>query len=62
MGSEHYPKLEILINSDQMIKKRMIETLQEAWATLNGEFLEKLVDLMEDRIKAVMKADGWHTK
>ena len=40
----------------------MIEALQEAWAALNDEFLDRLVDSMEDRIKAVIKADGWHTK
>ena len=40
----------------------MVEALQEAWAHINDEFLEKLVKSMEDRIKAVIKADGWHTK
>ena len=40
----------------------MIEALQEAWAALNDEFLENLVESMERRIKTVIKADGWHTK
>ena len=40
----------------------MIETLQEAWAHLNDEFLENLVESMKRWIKAVIKADDWHTK
>ena len=59
---EHYPELETLTGSDEMIKKHMIEALQEAWAHLNDEFLEKLVESMEKWMKAVIKADGWHTK
>ena len=59
---EHYPELETLISSDQMIKKHMMKTLQETWAALNDEFLEKLVLSMKDQIKAVIKTDDWHTK
>ena len=40
----------------------MIETLQEAWAALNEEFLNRLIESMEDRIKAVIKTDDWHIK
>jgi len=40
----------------------MIEALQEAWAHINDEFLEKLVESMEKRMKTVIRADGWHTK
>jgi len=59
---EHYPELETLTGSDQLIKERMVEALQEAWAALNDEFLENLVESMERQIKTVIKADGWHTK
>ena len=59
---KHYPELEILISSDQMIKKHMIETLQETWTALNDEFLENLVLSMKKQIKAVIKTDDWHTK
>ena len=44
---EHYPELETLTSSDQIIKERMIEALQEAWAHLNDEFLEKLIESMK---------------
>ena len=44
---KHYPELEALTDSDQIIKERMVEALQEAWTALNDEFLENLVLSME---------------
>ena len=58
---KHYPELQTLINSDQMIKKQMIETLQETWTALNDEFLENLIESMKRQIKTVIKTDSWHT-
>ena len=45
-----------------MIKKHMIEILQEVWAHLNDEFLKKLIESMKKQIKTVIKTDDWHTK
>ncbi len=45
-----------------MIKKHMIETLQEAWAHLNDEFLKKLIKSMKKWMKTIIRADDWHTK
>ena len=59
---EHYSELQTLTDSDQMIKKQMIETLQETWATLNDEFLENLIESMKRQIKTIIKTDDWHTK
>ena len=59
---EHYPELETLTGSDQIIKERMVEALQQAWAHINDEFLEKLIESMKKRMKTVIRADGWHTK
>ena len=59
---EHYSELETLISSDKMIKKHMIEILQEVWAHLNDEFLKKLIESMKKQIKTVIKTDDWHTK
>ena len=58
----HYPELETLTGDKDIIKERMVEALQEAWDHLNDDFLDRLVESMKDRIKAVIKADGWHTK
>ena len=59
---EHYSELQTLTDSDQMIKKWMIETLQETWTALNDEFLENLIESMKRWIKTVIKTDDWHTK
>ena len=59
---KHYSELKILINSDQMIKKHMIEILQEVWTHLNDEFLKKLIESMKKWMKIVIKTDDWHTK
>ena len=59
---EHYSELETLISSDQMIKKHMIEILQEVWTHLNDEFLEKLIKSIKKQMKTVIKTDDWHTK
>ena len=59
---KHYSELEILTDSDQIIKKHMIETLQKAWAAFNDEFLKKLIKSMKNQIKTVIKTDDWHTK
>ena len=38
--NEHYSELETLTDNDEIIKKCMIETLQEPWAAINDEFLK----------------------
>ena len=59
---KYYSELETLTDSDQMIKKCMIETLQEVWAHLNDEFLKKLIESMKKWMKTVIKTDNWHIK
>ena len=45
-----------------MIKECMVKVLQEGWTALKDELFEKLAVSMEDRIKAIIKAEGWYTK
>jgi len=59
---KHYSELEILTDSDEIIKKQMIETLQEVWTHINDEFLKKLIESMKKQMKTVIKTDDWHTK
>ena len=54
---KHYSELETFISSDQIIKKHMIETLQEIWTHLNDEFLKKLIESMKKWMKTVIKTD-----
>jgi hypothetical protein len=51
-----------MIGDDSLIKKRMIEALQEAWDVLPNDFLEILAVSMVERVAALLKAKGWHTK
>ena len=55
--NEHHPKLKTLTNNDEIIKKCMIKTLQEAWAALNDEFLKTLTELIKKRIDAIINID-----
>ena len=59
---KHYPELEGLTGDKNIIKERLVEALQEAWAAINEEFLTKLVESMERRIKTIIETDGWHTR
>ena len=59
---EHHPELETMTGDNVVIKQRMLEALQEGWDALPQDFLDKLVESMEDRVKALLKAEGWHTK
>jgi len=59
---EHYPEIRALTDDNEIIKERMVEALQDAWAHLNDEFLEKLIESMPRRIEAVLKTEGWYIK
>ena len=60
--NEHHPRLGALTSEDDMIKECMVKALQEDWTALKDELFEKLAVSMMDRIKAVIKAEGWYTK
>jgi hypothetical protein len=40
----------------------MEEALKKAWLMIPTSFFENLIESMERRIEACIKADGWHTK
>jgi hypothetical protein len=48
--------------SDEHIKAAMVIALQEAWAALDDSFFYTLAESMCDRVAALLKAKGWHTK
>jgi hypothetical protein len=43
-------------------RQRLESYLQAAWDTLDQDLFNKLGASMNDRIKAVIAAKGWHTK
>ena len=60
--NEHHPELPALTGDENMIKECLVRALQEGWAALKDELFEKLAVSMENRIKAVLKAEGWYTR
>ncbi|KAG0645718.1 Transposable element Barney transposase [Hyphodiscus hymeniophilus] len=42
--------------------RKMEEALKKAWHLIPTSFFESLIESMERRVQAVIKADGWHTK
>jgi len=52
--NEHHPELETLTGDDEMIKEK---ALQEGWTALKDELFKNLAVSMENRIKAVIKAE-----
>ena len=54
----HHPKLKTMTGDDNIIKEVIVEALQEGWAVLKDELLEKLAESIENRIKAVIKTDS----
>ena len=50
------------INSDQVIYQALISALHEAWKSIDHELLYGLMASMKDRMKALIKAEGWYTK
>ena len=50
------------IQGKENIRQALGTALQEAWSLLSKEFFDSLVESIEARVKAVIKAKGWHTK
>jgi len=51
-----------LKGDSQEVKDQFLAILQEGWKVLPEDLFEKLIKLMERRVKAMRKAKGWYTK
>jgi hypothetical protein len=40
----------------------LIRCTMDIWERLKEELLNKLIDIMERRVKAVIEAEGWYAK
>jgi len=58
---ELYPELEDQGNSAQALRN-LQDACKEAWALISEGLMDRLVESMEDRIAAVIRAQGWQTK
>ncbi len=59
---EMFPEVAIDKSDSEHARQRLESCLQAAWDTLDQDLFDKLVASMNDRIKAVIAAKGWHTK
>lgn len=56
-----YPELEHAPNTDATLDT-LIQAAQEAWHNIDNEILYTLATTMENRVQAVIQAEGWYTK
>jgi hypothetical protein len=57
---EMHPELSE-VTGEEDIRDALGKALQEAWDAIPESFFSSLIDSMESRVKAVIKAKGWHT-
>ena len=50
------------VRGEDSIREAVGTALQEAWSLLLKELFDRLMESMEDRVKACIKAKGCHTK
>jgi len=58
---EHYPELNNQGKGEDAIRA-LARALVEAWNALPDSLFESLIKSMPDRVNALWKAKGWHTK
>jgi hypothetical protein len=61
MVLQMHPELEFVTGEDN-IREALGRALQEAWTLIGKDLIDKLITSMPDRVKACVKASGWHTK
>ena len=49
------------ITGEENIREALGKALQEAWDAIPKEYFDRLIESMPARVKAVIKAKGWHT-
>jgi ABC-type iron transport system FetAB ATPase subunit len=50
------------ISGEENIREALGKALQEAWDALLEDLFTSSIERMEKRVKACIKAKGWHTK
>ena len=62
MINKHYPGIASMPGNPETIKRRIADAAEHCWELLDQRVQRRLIDSMPDRIKAVIKAQGWYTK
>jgi len=48
--------------SEHVVKKTIEEGITHCWELLDPKVFDTLAGSMVDRVKTIIKADGWYTK
>jgi len=59
---KHYPELYLMRCEVNVVKKAIEEAITNCWELPDPKVFDTLTGAMVDRIKAIIKADGWYTK
>jgi len=60
--SKHYPDLHLMKGSEDVVKQTIEEAITHFWELLDLKVFDTLAGSMVDRVKPIIKADGWYTK
>ena len=59
---KHHPYIVDMPGGPEAVRAKLIEILPQMWDLVETDFLEKLVESMPRRVKAVITAKGWYTR
>jgi hypothetical protein len=57
-----HPEIEFMTRGKEVIAEALGRALQEAWAAIDQKLFDSMIESMQDRVKACIRAKGWHTK
>ena len=59
---EVFPEAIYLDSKSEEAQMQLFDMLEKAWEAIDQKHIDKLVESMPRRIKAIIAAEGWHTK
>ena len=60
--SKHGANLHLMKGSEHVFKKTIVEAITHCWKLSDPKVFDTLAGSMVDRVKAIIKPDGWYTK
>jgi hypothetical protein len=55
------PEIEYFRGTKEELFKRFSELIELAWADLGQDYFDQLIRAMDNRVNAVLEAQGWYT-
>ena len=56
------PDIEQVRGNDEKVREALFEALEEAWTMIDQGYMTDLIRSMENRVQAVIFAEGWYTR